>query len=492
MKLLSTRALITFVLLLAAVRLASIGLYPLGDTTEARYGEVARLMAASGDWITPYNDPGIPFWAKPPLSFWAQAASMKLLGVTEFAARISSVLLAGAVVWLLFTLARQGDKGRAPAEAWLASVILCTTPLFFLMSGAVMTDMALLAAMMLSMTGFWLAWRPHASAWPRAWGYAFFAGLGLSLLAKGPVGLALTAAAIGLFWLLEGERLANLARLWSRLPWVGGMLLMLAIAAPWYLAAERKTPGFIEYFIVGEHFKRFLVPGWQGDMFGNAHLEPRGKIWVFMAQAVGPWLLALLWALWEAWQGRHAAAPARSWSALDRYLLAWTLATPIFFSAAGNTIWSYVLPTLPALALLLARRLRLETAVVRRGVPLIAALMLALASVLYLVVLPSETMQVRRSTLPLLQAKMQRAADPGAPLYVVGTLRHSTKFYSRATAIAIKRAQLPQVLEQPGELFVVVEARAAAEVPAELMQQGRLVGLFDGLALVQRPAAGAQ
>jgi len=485
MTLFSVRTLVLLVLALAAVRLVSIGLYPLGDTTEARYGEVARIMATDGDWITPYNDPGVPFWAKPPLSFWAQALTMKLFGVNAFAARLSSVLFGLLIVWLAFTLARRGDGERPATEAWVAALVLMTAPLSFLMAGTVMTDMALVAATTLSMTAFWFAWRPESTRRPRRWGYVFFVGLGLALLAKGPVGVVLSGAGVGLFWLISPGRWANLKLIWQRLPWIGGTALMLALALPWYVEAEVRTPGFIEYFIVGEHFKRFVVPGWQGDMFGNAHVEPRGMIWVFMAYAIGPWLLLALWTMWARWR-RPPPAPA---IAFDRYLLAWTLATPIFFTAAGNTIWSYVLPALPAFALWLARRCPEDSGVVRWSVPATGGLLLVLFSVLFLIVAPSESQQVRRSTAPMLAAKDRAATDPAAPLFVVGRLRHSTKFYSRATAIAIEPQDVARVLQQTGEVFVVVEQGMLPDMPPGLRERAQQVGVFDGLVLLRLPGA---
>ena len=67
------------------IRLVSLGLYPLMDTTEGRYGEIARKMAEMNDWITPWFDTGVPFWGKPPLSFWLSAYGFKLFGINEFA-----------------------------------------------------------------------------------------------------------------------------------------------------------------------------------------------------------------------------------------------------------------------------------------------------------------------------------------------------------------------------------------------------------------------
>jgi 4-amino-4-deoxy-L-arabinose transferase-like glycosyltransferase len=88
--------------------------------------------------------------------------------------------------------------------------------------------------------------------------------------------------------------------MWQRLPWISGSLLMLAIALPWYLLAEYRTPGFLNYFIMGEHVSRFLDPGWKGDKYGYAHATPRGMIWLYWLGAIFPWSLAML-----VWLGRH-------------------------------------------------------------------------------------------------------------------------------------------------------------------------------------------
>ncbi|HEU6454869.1 MAG TPA: glycosyltransferase family 39 protein, partial [Roseateles sp.] len=74
--------------LLVLARLSAMAWLPLMDTTEARYGDIGRRMAALGDWVTPWFDEGVPFWGKPPLSFWLTAASMRLFGLSEFAARL--------------------------------------------------------------------------------------------------------------------------------------------------------------------------------------------------------------------------------------------------------------------------------------------------------------------------------------------------------------------------------------------------------------------
>jgi 4-amino-4-deoxy-L-arabinose transferase-like glycosyltransferase len=55
---------------------------------------------------------------------------------------------------------------------------------------------------------------------------------------------------------------------WRRLPWVTGTVLTLLLVVPWYALTEYRTPGFLHYFIIGEHIQRFLVPHWPGDLYG--------------------------------------------------------------------------------------------------------------------------------------------------------------------------------------------------------------------------------
>ena len=77
-------------------------LIPYADTTEARYAEIARLMVQTGDWITPWFDEGVPFWGKPPLSFWLQALSFKLFGISEFAGRFPAWLASLGIITIIY------------------------------------------------------------------------------------------------------------------------------------------------------------------------------------------------------------------------------------------------------------------------------------------------------------------------------------------------------------------------------------------------------
>lgn len=107
------RTLLWILISILLLRLLGLGAYPLMDTSEARYAEMARKMVELNDWITPMFDYGVPFWGKPPLSFWTQAASMKLFGINEFAARFPAWLLHLASCFIIIKLATQEMSSRA-------------------------------------------------------------------------------------------------------------------------------------------------------------------------------------------------------------------------------------------------------------------------------------------------------------------------------------------------------------------------------------------
>jgi len=214
-----------FILITAAfIRLTTLGAYPLTDNTEARYAEVAREMLSSGDWVSPHLH-STKFWAKPPLSIWMTAGSMALFGKKEFAARFPHLLMSLLAAGLTFLMAA---KQRGNDYALAATAVLATSILFFISSGAVMTDSAFVFATTLSMISFWLAVNGKGKV-SAIWGYLFFIALAIGLLAKGPVGPVLTFLPIGLwaFWKKQW------GVLWHRMPWLRGLLITAAISLPW-------------------------------------------------------------------------------------------------------------------------------------------------------------------------------------------------------------------------------------------------------------------
>src|SRR4051812_27241288 len=151
--LLATRTLFILLAAIVFVRLISLGLYPLLDKSEARYAYIGELMVQTGNWITPFIDHDVPFWAKPVLSTWLTAISLAVFGFNAFAARLSSFLIFVAAGWLTFELAAR-ERNREFGLA--AACVFASTALAFYLGGTVMTDPSLMLGVTLTMAGFWL------------------------------------------------------------------------------------------------------------------------------------------------------------------------------------------------------------------------------------------------------------------------------------------------------------------------------------------------
>ncbi|MCP5162927.1 MAG: glycosyltransferase family 39 protein [Hahellaceae bacterium] len=454
---------------LLVIRFVSMAWVPLADTTEPRYAEIARLMLVTNDWITPWFEPGVPFWGKPPLSFWAQALSFKLFGVSEFSARLPSWLATLGTAWLLWQMAMAVSLRRVAKNA---VIIYCTTSLVYVASGAVMTDAFLTLGTTWSMVAFFLA--SSQRVW--YWRYGFFLGLAIGLLAKGPLALVLTFAPLVLwqclhrFVLNRGSNVSVMSSYLKELPWFSGILLMLLVSLPWYIAAELKTPGFLNYFIVGEHFMRFIDAGWAGDLYGSAHKQPKGMIWMQWLWATFPWgiiaLGMLIPRLFSA-QGRNNVKHAFS-NPLVSYLVFWTLFTPLFFTPAGNILWTYLLPSLAAFALLLALALEyidMPMVLVNKSVRF-SPWLLPVATLVFTcwVLIKPDSVKTEAGLVAFV------AEDEPAPLsanetqvtsettlyYLEEKLPFSARFYSRGNATRVTLDGLEALRESRGTINLVI------------------------------------
>lgn len=449
--------------ILLGLRLLSLGLYPLMDNTEARYAEISRVMFSLGDWITPWYDSHVPFWGKPPLSFWVTALSFHVFGVNEFAARLPHFLAALLVGWLVWGWAVQ----RSRRDALVAVALLAGCSLMLISEGAVMTDMTLAVGTTLATRGFWLALHGDESQRRRE-GWLLFLGLALGLLAKGPLVLVLAGLPLGLWTLFSRQ----LGRVWRDLPWVRGSLAVLLLVGPWYAAAEMRTPGFLDYFLLGEHWHRFVTPGWTGDRYGVAHSAPWGSIWVYAWVAVLPWsvLLPLAWWHWRKAAVPHQAAltiPPHDRS-LQRYLALWSLAPAVFFTFAGNILWTYILPALVPLALLGAGWLTRYPG--QRRINRLLTLGLMLSSVLFAGFVASLNMKQAEdlhTTKHLVEHYAALNAGHSALIFYPER-PYSAAFYSRGRAEQISQPSglLARLTTPP--LFLAVKTTAVATLPAEV------------------------
>lgn len=342
------RAWMAVLALCLLVRLLTLPLIPLTDHTEARYAEIARLMLVSGDWINPHIRPDEVFWAKPPLSTWGQALSMALLGVNELAARLPAWLWSLASLAALSWMLRPSLEGR---DRWVALVALSLCPLFFVSAGAVMTDAALGATVLWVQAAWWRACRPdQRGAGP---GRMLALALALALLTKGPAAavLALLPVLVHAGWRGHGAVLSKILRD----PWA--WLLVLVVAVPWYVVAEWRSPGFLRYFLLGEHVMRFIDPGWKGDRYGFAHEQALGVVWLFAVLGALPAVLAALLAgislgQRKGWRALAQRVRGRLGDDLAAYAVCIALAPLLLFSASRNLIWTYAMTALPGLVLL--------------------------------------------------------------------------------------------------------------------------------------------
>jgi len=461
-----------------SARLLSMTIVPLTDTTEARYGEIARIMAETGDFITPWFDYGVPFWGKPPLSFWTEAIAFKLFGVTEFAARLPSWLATLTTTWLIYTTLQTFAQRH---QAIMGAAIYSTMILTYVMSGAVLTDPFLTLGTTLALVSFLLTLNSPLSNWR----WYFFIGLAIGLLSKGPLALVLTGTPI-FIWLVWQRQWHQL----RHLPWFRGTLLTAILTLPWYIAAELKTPGFINYFIVGEHFLRFIDSGWQGDLYGSAHKQAHGVIWIHWLVATLPWGIIALYHIIKHWFIKRSTGLGQL-DNMQRLLLLAALFPGMFFTLSGNILWTYQLPALAPLALLMALIIyKDEQSISQSTVTTILAIpLIILIAGLYINAYPDKL----KSEKSLVAYYNAHRADTISPLIYLDKTPFSARYYSRGQAQHIALTDLLQTLRTTDAVYYCAVPNNAIDAtlstlstPAELVFQNKRYGLLRVISTVNK------
>ena len=279
---------ITTVWLLAAVlavmglRLAMLGWPAVSDTTESRHAVIAMRMAETGDWVHPSRrfprplDAVLGQTAAPVLADGRVVSPLRRLRMERSAARLPRGGSPCSVI--TFAFARRFWSREAAAAS---TVVLASSLLFFGLAGSVTLDVTLAASSAAAMAAFACFAAAQDVRVRRWWGIAFAAALALGMLIKGPIAVAFAVLSV-LAWVAIGRRWSLLATY----PWVSGLAVFLAGTAPWYLLAERATPGFLRYFFVNEHILRYISHDY-GDLYGSGHTQPFGAVWL-MLLAGGP------------------------------------------------------------------------------------------------------------------------------------------------------------------------------------------------------------
>jgi 4-amino-4-deoxy-L-arabinose transferase-like glycosyltransferase len=301
-----------------------LGAYGLWEPDEARYAEIAREMLASGNFIVPHLN-YVAYIEKPPLLYWLTAASMRLFGVNEFAARFANAAAATAGVAAVYFFALRVFDCR---RAILAAAVLATSALYALMAQVLTTDMLLTAAITIAMFSLYLHWREGGR-----WCWLAYAAMALAVLAKGPVGAAIPLAAAAIFLWSEGE----LRGAPGRFHLVPGLALTAAICLPWFAAITIREPGFFDFYFIGEHLRRFFQASY-------SHGEPIYYYVPVIAGGMLPWTIFVPLLPWRS----LAPNPAR------RFCLIAAAVVFALFSLASAKLIPYVLPALPPLAIVIA------------------------------------------------------------------------------------------------------------------------------------------
>jgi 4-amino-4-deoxy-L-arabinose transferase-like glycosyltransferase len=335
----SRRVLLVPLLVLALAWFGALGERPLVKADEGRYAEIPREMLASGDWLTPRLN-GFKYFEKPPLQYWATAATYALFGVGDWQTRLWTALTGFLGVLFTFFAAR---RLFGATSGLYAAAVLAGSLFYAGASGFVTLDMGVAFFLSAAVFCFVLAQAPGASrAEQRGWMLAAWATMALAVLSKGLIGIVLPGGALALYILWRRDW-----RLLARLHLGKGLALLLAVGAPWFVAVSLANPEFAHFFFVQEHFERFLTKM-------HHRYQPMWYFIPVLALGITPWVPALVTALWRS--AREHAAPARAFDPV-KFLLIWCAVVFAFFSVSDSKLPAYILPIYPALAVLAGREL---------------------------------------------------------------------------------------------------------------------------------------
>lgn len=322
------------VAVLALLWFGGLGTRHLADPDEGRYAEIPLQMLLTGDWITPRLN-GLKYFEKPPLQYWATAASYALFGTGEAASRLWTALTGFFAVMATW----HGGKRLFGSTAGNYAALILMSAFLFPLAGMVNTlDMGVSCFMTIALMHFLLAQRDDANALETRNGmWIAWAASGLAILSKGLIGVVLLGAVLVAYSILQRDR-----QLWRRLHLISGVAIMLVIAVPWFVLVSRANPEFPQFFFIHEHVDRFLT-----SVHGRSH--PWYYYVPILAIGLLPWLGLLPVALKHAWQANLATRRFQP----ERFLLVWIVVIYLFFSVSNSKLPFYLVPILPAIALLM-------------------------------------------------------------------------------------------------------------------------------------------
>lgn len=339
------QALLLLALLALSGLLFFLGLGDMGltDRDEGRNAEAGREMFETGDRLTPTFNYELRV-AKPVFLYWLMDVSYRLFGVSEFAARFPSAFFGvGLIALQYFFLARVRDR----TVALFGALMLLLNVEILGLGRMALTDSVLIFFTTASLYGFWLGLHGEGSV--RRWIWAFYIGMAIATLTKGPVGFVvpLLAAALYLTW----------ARRWSDywqngLP-LAGLLVFLFLALPWYAAMFIIHGNAYAASAKANTIGRFLSP-MEGHYGTILFYIPVLLLGFFPWSGLLP--IALYRTVRDWYQLRRSSGqpdPTRT-SELELFAALWVIGVFVFFTASSTRLPHYIGPLIPAAAILTA------------------------------------------------------------------------------------------------------------------------------------------
>ena len=340
---LAKRVYLLLFVIIIAFYLYGLGKLPLLGPDEPRYAQIAREMYLTGDLITPRLG-GHTWFEKPALLYWMIAATFKVFGVSEWSARLGPALCGLLTIAAVWCVGREIDREDPRGFAFWSVVVTASCLGLIVFSRAANFDVVITMTTTWALAFFLLHELPSTRN-KRLLLAGFYVFVGLSLLAKGLVGIVIPFGVVGLYYLLRHAWPSR--SVWVSLFW--GVPLAVAVAAIWYgPVIARHGWTFVDDFFIQHHFARYVSNKYH-------HPQPIYFYPVIMLMLALPWTPYLIVALakvrgWN-WRGGDCLSIVRVFS------LAWLLLPIVFFSFSGSKLPGYVLPAVAAVALLVSDRL---------------------------------------------------------------------------------------------------------------------------------------
>ena len=321
---------------------------PLLDDADSVHAEVSREMLLRHDYVTLYAN-GIRYLEKAPLPYWLNAASYALFGVNETATRLPLSLF---VLALLFALYQLGREMFSPEAGFYGALVAATAFGPWVFTRFLIPDIIIGFWLTLTVLIFWRMLQKERPSRQLCWALATVTAL--DILTKGLIGIIFPVAIIGGYLLLTGN-LRFLLRM--RLP--SSALVFSAIAVPWHVLATLRNPpqgeakGFFWFYFINEQVNRYLDKRIPRD-YDKVQIY---FFWGLLLAWLLPWSVYLIQSLrvvpitWpRKWKLGSAPTERKHRAAL--LLAIWAAVILVFFSFSTRQEY-YVVPALPALALLI-------------------------------------------------------------------------------------------------------------------------------------------